>query len=271
MKITSVEVFVLKSPGLYNNPEGAEEPLGPTYMGVVRVSTDAGITGYSDMETVRPVAKACVDAPRWSGTGHGVLRWPRFAADRRESAGGRAALVQDVSRQHLLRPARRCDPGDLRDRHRAVGHLRQVLPAAGPHPAGRQVARQSARLCQHVVPSHAGGHARSRRRRTSTRASPPSNSAGECSAKTRAGRRLVEAAREEMGAGVDLLVDTGWFVERTPKQAIQVVRSIEPFAPFFVEELLHPEDYDGYRKVAEAWRRSSRAASRKPPSGAFSN
>ena len=64
--------------------------------------------------------------------------------------------------------------------------------------------------------------------------------------------RLVEAARTEIGDGIDLLVDTGWFVERTPKQAIQVVRSLEPFRPFFVEELLHPEDYDGYRQVSEA-------------------
>ena len=63
MKITNVEVLVLKSPGLYNSPEGSEEPLGPTYMGVVKVSTDAGITGYSDMETVASVAKAAVDAP----------------------------------------------------------------------------------------------------------------------------------------------------------------------------------------------------------------
>jgi len=69
MKITNVEVLVLKSPGLYNNPEGSEEPLGPTYMGIVRVSTDAGITGYSDMETVASVAKAAVDAPRWSEAG----------------------------------------------------------------------------------------------------------------------------------------------------------------------------------------------------------
>src|SRR5258708_3608633 len=66
VKITDVEVFVLKSEGLYNNPEGSEEPLGPTYMGIVKVSTDAGICGYSDMETSAPVAKACVDAPKWS-------------------------------------------------------------------------------------------------------------------------------------------------------------------------------------------------------------
>src|SRR5580704_10508555 len=69
MKITDVEVLVLKSPGLYANPAGSEEPPGPTYMGVVRVSTDAGITGYSDMETAASVAKAVVEAPRWSEPG----------------------------------------------------------------------------------------------------------------------------------------------------------------------------------------------------------
>jgi len=74
MKISSVELFVLKSPGLYNNPEGSEEPLGPTYMGLVKVSTDAGICGYSDMERQPASAKACVDAPKWSQeAGNGVL------------------------------------------------------------------------------------------------------------------------------------------------------------------------------------------------------
>ena len=52
MKISRVDLFVLKSPGLYNNSEGAEEPLGPTYMGLVKVTTDAGICGYSDMEKI---------------------------------------------------------------------------------------------------------------------------------------------------------------------------------------------------------------------------
>ena len=45
MKITNVEVLVLKSPGLYRSTESAEEPPGPTYMGLVKVSTDAGVTG----------------------------------------------------------------------------------------------------------------------------------------------------------------------------------------------------------------------------------
>jgi len=66
LKITNVELFTLKSEGLYNNSDSVEEPLGPTYMGIVKVSTDAGICGYSDMETAAPVAKACVETPKWS-------------------------------------------------------------------------------------------------------------------------------------------------------------------------------------------------------------
>ena len=31
-----------------------------------------------------------------------------------------------------------------------------------------------------------------------------------------------------------------------------MVRALEPFQPYLIEELLHPEDYDGYRQVAEA-------------------
>jgi L-alanine-DL-glutamate epimerase-like enolase superfamily enzyme len=31
-----------------------------------------------------------------------------------------------------------------------------------------------------------------------------------------------------------------------------LVQRLEPFRPFFIEELLHPEDYDGYAQVAEA-------------------
>src|SRR6185437_6064481 len=69
MKITAVELFVLKSPGLYRDPEDAEEPPGPAYLGLVKVSTDAGICGYSDVETVPSVAKAVIEAPRWSEPG----------------------------------------------------------------------------------------------------------------------------------------------------------------------------------------------------------
>ena len=63
---------------------------------------------------------------------------------------------------------------------------------------------------------------------------------------------LVEAARRALGNANDLLIDTGWYVHRTAGEAIGLVRRLEPFRPFFIEELLSPEDYDGYAQLADA-------------------
>ena len=253
VKITDVQLFVLKSEGLYNNPEGSEEPLGPTYMGVVKVSTDEGISGYSDLESCASVAKACVDAPKWSQEpGMECFDGLASLARRRESARSGAALVPDVPRQHLLWPPRRCDSGDLGNRHRACG------TSAGKSTGSRSTSCWAANGVTRCAPTEARYFVRRPRpcgkrcSSTLTKASRRSSSGGEFSARIRKQDvKLVEAARDALGDDRDLLVDTGWFVERTPKEAIQVVRSIEQFRPFLVEELLHPEDYDGYRQVAE--------------------
>src|SRR6185437_100163 len=252
MKITNVEVLVLKSPGLYNRPDGSEEPLGPTYMGLVRVSTDAGITGYSDMETSAPVAKAAVEAPSWSEPGNECFEglaslivgenpleperlWYKMY---RGSIyyGRRGVAIQAISAIDIAlwdimgkfygQPVCVLLGAKWRDRVRAYA---STLFRATPE-AMREAARRY--LDQGFTAIKFGWGV-----------------FGED-----AGRdvRLVEAARTEIGAGIDLLIDTGWFVERTPKQAIQVVRSLEPYRPFFIEEPLHPEDYDGYRRLAEA-------------------
>ena len=63
---------------------------------------------------------------------------------------------------------------------------------------------------------------------------------------------LVATARDALGDKVDLLVDTGWNVQRTAKEAIQMVRRLEPFRPFLVEEPLSPEDYDVYAQLSNA-------------------
>ena len=250
MKITNVEVLVLKSPGLYNNPEGSEEPLGPTYMGVVRVSTDAGITGYSDMETVASVAKAAVDAPRWSEPGT-------------ECFDGLASLVIGENPLEVERLWYKMYRGSIYYGRRGVAI--QAISAI-------DIALWDIMGKFYQQPIHVllGGKWRERvRAYASTLFRPTPEAMREATRKyldegftaikfgwgvfgkdPNLDVRLVEAARKEMGDGNDLLVDTGWFIERTPKQAIQVIHSIEAFRPFFVEEILHPEDYDGYAQVA---------------------
>ena len=250
MKITNVEVLVLKSPGLYNNPEGSEEPLGPTYMGIVKVSTDAGITGYSDMETVASVAKAAVDAPRWSQPGT-------------ECFDGLASLVIGENPLEVERLWYKMYRGSIYYGRRGVAI--QAISAI-------DIALWDIMGKFYQQPVHVllGGKWREKvRAYASTLFRPTPEAMREATRKyldegftaikfgwgvfgkdPNQDVRLVEAARREMGDGNDLLVDTGWFIERTPKQAIQVIHSIEPFRPFFVEEILHPEDYDGYAQVA---------------------
>jgi len=252
MKITNVEVLVLKSPGRYNRPAGSEEPLGPTYMGLVRVSTDAGITGYSDMETSAPVAKAAVEAPSWSEPGN-------------ECFEGLASLIVG---ENPLEPERlwyKMYRGSIYYGRRGVAiQAISAIDIALWDIMGKFYGQPVCMLL--------GAKWRDRVRAYASTLFRPTPEAMREAARgyldqgftaikfgwgvfgEDAGRdvRLVEAARTEIGDRIDLLIDTGWFVERTPKQAIQVARSLEPYRPFFIEELLHPEDYDGYRRVAEA-------------------
>jgi L-rhamnonate dehydratase len=252
MKITNVEVLVLKSPGLYRSPDAAEEPPGPTYMGLVKVSTDAGLTGYSDVETAATVAKAAVDAPRWSEggleafdglatllIGENPLEVERlwYKMYRGSIYYGRRGVVMqaisaidialwDIAGKFYGQPIHILLGGKWRDRVRAYG---STLFRPTPQ-AMRDATQRYVDLGFTAVKFGWGVFGRD----------------------PRLDVRLVEAARQALGPERDLLIDTGWFVERTPKQAIQTIRSIEPFSPFLVEEILHPEDYDGYRRVSDA-------------------
>ncbi len=244
--------MVLKSPGLYNNPTGSEEQLGPTYMGVVRVSTDAGITGYSDVETAATVAKAAIDAPCWSEPGM-------------ECFDGLASLIVGESALEVERLWYKMYRGSIYYGRRGVAI--QAISAI-------DIALWDilGKFYQQPIHILLGAKWRDRVRAYASTLFRPTPEAMREAARGYLdegftaikfgwgvfGRdpaqdvRLVEAARREIGDRNDLLIDTGWFIERTAKQAIQVVRSIEEFRPYFVEEILHPEDYDGYRRVAES-------------------
>ena len=253
MKVTNVELIVLKSPGLYRNPEGAAEQPGPTYMGLVKVSTDAGITGYSDVETCASVAKAAIEAPRWSSepgmecfdglaslvVGENPLETERlwYRMYRGSVYYGRRGVVMqaisaidialwDIAGKFYGQPVHILLGGKWRDRIRAYAStLFRATPEAMCAAAAQYLDEGFT-----AVKFGWGGFGRD-----------PSLDL-----------KLVEAARRALGDERDLLIDTGWFVERTPKQAIQLVRALEAFCPVFIEELLHPEDYEGYRQVSGA-------------------
>jgi L-alanine-DL-glutamate epimerase-like enolase superfamily enzyme len=60
---------------------------------------------------------------------------------------------------------------------------------------------------------------------------------------------LVEAAREEAGEGMDIMVDGLWSSD--VKLVIQLIKELERFQVFFVEEPLVSDNLAGYRKLTE--------------------
>jgi L-alanine-DL-glutamate epimerase-like enolase superfamily enzyme len=251
VRIASVEAMVLKSPGLYKSPDAAEEPPGPTYMGLVRVATDNGLVGYSDIETSATVAKAAIDAPRWSEPGM-------------ECFDGLASLVLGENPLETERLWYKMWRGSVYYGRRGVAiQAISAIDIALWDICGKFYGQPvstllGARHCERVRayastlfrPTPADMR-EAARRYIDQGFTAVKFGWGVFGADAARDLSLVEAARAELRTR-DLLVDTGWFVERTPKQAIQLVRALEPFRPFFVEELLHPEDYDGYARVAEA-------------------
>lgn len=250
MKITGVEIWVLEAPGGYASPQGSEEAYGIKYLAVVRVTTDAGITGYADIETQPHVARAIVEAPSegatpgFQGLKHVLIGEDPFEVERLWQKmymasvyyGRRGAAIQvmsgidialwDIMGKAVQKPIYKLLGGGYRDKIRAYAStLFRPEPSAIEEACKRY-------LDQGFTAVKFGW--------------------GVFGQDPDRDIVLVKAARRALGDKRDLLVDTGWYVHRTPKEAIALVRRMEPFHPFFVEELLHPEDYDGYAQVAAA-------------------
>ncbi|HET7094586.1 MAG TPA: hypothetical protein VFI22_13935, partial [Thermomicrobiales bacterium] len=74
MIITDVEAMVLDTGKNYPNPAEAGEAHGVRFVSLVKISTDDGIVGWSDVETQPHVGKAIVDAPSGGAIGFESIR-----------------------------------------------------------------------------------------------------------------------------------------------------------------------------------------------------
>jgi L-alanine-DL-glutamate epimerase-like enolase superfamily enzyme len=249
MKITDVEVMILEGPERYHAPEGAEEAPGVRHLCLVKVSTGAGLVGWSDVETQPHVAKAVVGAP---ASGSGMFEGLRelavgedpFEVERlwdklyRGSIyyGRRGAAVHVISGIDIA-----C--WDIMGK--ATGRPIYQLLGAGYRDRVRAYASTLFRPTPQAMAEAARGYVE----RGFTAIKFGWGVFGDDPARD---RELVAAARETIGDQVELMVDAGWLVRRTPKEAIAMVRSLEPYRPYWIEEPLAPDDYDGYRALAEA-------------------
>lgn len=61
---------------------------------------------------------------------------------------------------------------------------------------------------------------------------------------------LVRSARQGVGDDADLMIDAGLCYDT--KTAMQRARQFEEYRPYWFEEPLQPDNYDGYRRLAES-------------------
>ena len=249
MKITNVEGFALSSDKKYSSPAGSEEASGVAHCFLLKVSTDEGIAGWSDVETQPKVARSTVSLPE-SGSGmfEGIrelaLGEDPFETEKlfdklyRGTAyyGRRGVAMQvisgfDVACHDIIGkaagvPVYKLLGGGFRDRVRAYAST-----LFRPTPSDMK------RACEYYLEKNF---------------TAVKFGWGSFGINRKNDVALVTAAREALGEDAELMIDAGWKINRSACDAVDFLRRVEPYEIFWFEDFLHPENYEGYARVKEA-------------------
>jgi L-alanine-DL-glutamate epimerase-like enolase superfamily enzyme len=249
MRITDIAVTVLESPVPYGVTDDASDSNGPERTCVIVVSTDDGLTGCAQIESQPDVIAAIVGAP---GEGSGFFSGLRALALGEDPLqveqlwdrlflgsfyfGRRGAVLQaisgidiacwDILGKYTDLPVSTLLGGKRRDTVKAYA---SSLFRSSPDTMF-QAARGYVERGFSAVKFGWGAFGSDLTHDVA----------------------LVEAARAALGDDCELMIDAGWRTRRTAKEAIRLVRALEPFRPYWIEEPCFPEDYDSYRRLADS-------------------
>jgi L-alanine-DL-glutamate epimerase-like enolase superfamily enzyme len=264
MKITDVEGIILKSPQQYTNPSGSEEASGVAYCFLIKVSTDEGIVGWSDVETAPHVAASLINAPAtgsemmegikslvigedpfeterlWDKVYRGTIYYGRRGVAMQVLSGFDIAC-HDIIGKAINRPVYKILGGAYRDEVRAYAST-----LFRPKPDDIKKA------CEYYMEKGF---------------TAIKFGWGVFGLDRKLDIALVKAARETVGDDVDLLVDAGWKQNRSAYDAIELLKQLEPYHIYWLEDFLHPECYEGYKKVKEAGVKTRIAAGEQEATG----
>jgi len=254
--ITDVEAMVLDTGKNYPDPREASEAHGVRFVCLIKITTDAGVVGWSDVETQPHVGKAIVDAPSGGAIGFESLRaalvgedplererlWQKMyrylAYYGRAGAGmqmisGVDIALWDIAGKALNLPVHTLLGAKYRDRVKCYA---STLFRPTPDGMKRAVADYLARGFTAIKFGW-----------------------GVFGYDLDLDVALVRAAREEAGSGIDLMVDAGWYgtdaerpmKARSIKEWTRLVQALEELNVVWLEDFMHPENMAGYRAVAD--------------------
>ncbi len=265
MKITNVEALVLDTGKDYPDPSAAVEAHGVRFVSLLEISTDEGLVGWSDIETQPHVGKAVVDAPSGGQIGFESLR---------------AALLGEDPLEHERLWQKMYRYLGYYGRSGVGMHMLSGADIALWDLAGKATGQPVCKLLGAKYRSKVKAYASTLFRPTPDamkRAVAGYLEQGFKAMKFGWGAfghdlaldvRLVQAARAEAGPEIDLMVDGGWYGvgydnpyrPRPVKDWIRLVDVLEAENIFWLEDFLHPENFNGYAEVSRATRKLRIAA-----------
>jgi L-alanine-DL-glutamate epimerase-like enolase superfamily enzyme len=238
MRITRVEAIPLRLPDVNERCDGSQETL------VVRVHTDAGITGLGEVDSSALVARAIIEAPlshkicrglALCVVGEDPFEIERLLQRMYEGSiffGRQGAAIQAMSGIEIAlwdivgkatgQPVYKLLGGGFRKRFRAYASI-----LFGDTPA--ETERIGARLRDQGYRAVKFGW-------------------GPMGQSEESDLAHVKAARRGIGDAVELMIDAGlcWDTATAIRRACQ----FEPFQPTWLEEPLHPDNVQGYARLS---------------------
>ncbi len=240
MKITRVEAIYLRQPEVRFLCDSGQDAL------IVRVETDAGITGIGEVDSNPMAAKGAIEGPFSHTTATGlaqvVVGEDPFETERLWHKMYRANIYGG-RRGVGLHAMSGIDIALWDIKGKALGLPVWKLLGGGFH----QRIRCYASSLFGATPEKTGELARRYRGQGFTAVKFGWDPMGQDENTDIA---LVREARRGLGGGADLLIDAG--LAWDAKTALQRARAFSEHGIYWLEEPLRPDDYDGYRKLAEA-------------------
>jgi L-alanine-DL-glutamate epimerase-like enolase superfamily enzyme len=240
MKITDVRAIYLRSPQVRDRADSGQDAL------IVIVDTDAGIQGLGEVDSAPLAVKGMIEGPYshavTSGLRHLVLGEDPFETEkiwhkmysqniysgRRGIAihamGGIDMALWDIKGKALGLPVWKLLGGGFHSKIRAYA---STLFGDTPEETRERGKRFVAKGFSAVKFGW-----------------------GRLGESEKLDLALVRSAREGVGADTDLMIDAGLCYDT--KTAMQRARQFEQYRPYWFEEPLRPDNYDGYRRLAES-------------------
>jgi len=238
MKITDIETFYLRLPNVEARTDSSQDTL------LIKVSTDAGIVGWGEVDSSPSVVQAIIDAPYshtmvsglkrlligenpietgrlWDKMYDATIFYGRTGAVLQAMAGIDIALW-DIKGKAFGQPIVTLLGGALRDRMRVYSSNMFQFSIEDT------VARAKVAVDTGHTGVKFGWEPFGRDEKMDL--------------------AYVEAIRKAIGDDVDFMLDVGHAWDA--KTALRRARLFEPYNLFWIEEPLHPEDISGYGKLS---------------------